>query len=60
MGESTDKAKGKAEDILDNAESKDRMTAEGRSGQSKGKAKDAAADMREKVEGMRDSFREDR
>ncbi|MEU6993512.1 CsbD family protein [Streptomyces sp. NPDC046465] len=61
MGDNAmDKAKGKAKEMMGKASGNDRMAAEGKTDKAKGKAKDTADDMRDKAEGMRDSFREDR
>lgn len=59
MGESADKAKGKAKEMLGKVTGNDRKEAEGKTDQAKAKAREAADDMRNKAEGVRDSFRDD-
>ncbi|MFC7307871.1 CsbD family protein [Streptomyces monticola] len=59
MGENAmDKAKGKAKEMLGKVTGNDRMAAEGKTDQVKGKVRDAAEDVREKADGVRDSLRD--
>ncbi len=53
------KAAGKAKEMLGKVTGNDRMKAEGKTDQAKGKVGGAADDARAKAEGVRDSLRDD-
>ncbi|WP_343041557.1 CsbD family protein [Streptomyces typhae] len=57
MGENAmDKAKGKAKEMAGKVTGNDRMKAEGKTDQAKGKVRDATDNARAKAEGVRDSL----
>ncbi|GGY17199.1 CsbD family protein [Streptomyces xanthochromogenes] len=62
MGDNSamDKIKGKAKEAAGKATGNDRMAAEGKTDQAKGKAKDAMRNMKERGEGVRDSLTDKR
>ncbi|MBC3840651.1 CsbD family protein [Streptacidiphilus sp. 4-A2] len=51
-----DKIKGKAKEATGKATGNDRMAAEGKTDQAKGKAKDAMENVKERAQGVRDSL----
>ncbi|MEU9193065.1 CsbD family protein [Streptomyces hundungensis] len=61
MGDSAmDKIKGKAKEAAGKVTGNDRMAAEGKTDQAKGKTKDAMDTMKKRAQGTRDSLTEER
>ncbi|RII18700.1 CsbD-like protein [Streptomyces sp. YIM 130001] len=61
MGDSAmDKAKGKAKEMVGKATGDDRKKGEGQADQAKGKMREGLDSARDKAEGARDSFRDDK
>ncbi|MFG3280615.1 CsbD family protein [Streptomyces sp. NPDC048111] len=55
-----DKIKGKAKEAAGKATGNDRMAAEGKTDQTKGKAKDAMQNMKGRADGVKDSLTDKR
>ncbi|SDL01249.1 CsbD family protein [Streptomyces indicus] len=62
MGDSSamDKAKGKAKEVAGKVTGNDRMEAEGKADQARGKAKEGMERLRDKAKGVGDSLRDDK